>query len=188
MGNEQRICVGEIVAAHGLRGEVKIKSFTAVPEDLAGYAPLTDEAGEKEFPLRLRSSTKNMLIASIKGVDNRAAAEKLRDMKLYVSRAQLPQVEKGRFYVADLRGLKAVDEAGIEFARVTDVHNFGAGDILVIENAEGREWLLPFKPPFAHTPDVKAGQVVVNIPEDFPFSENRNQKPEVRNQKRKKQV
>jgi 16S rRNA processing protein RimM len=170
------LCVGEISSPHGVRGEVKIKSFTADPASLGQYGPLCSEDGAVEYALRVRSVVNNMLIAAIKGVSDRGAAQKLRGTKLFVARAKLPKAGKGRFYVEDLKGLSAVDGKGKEVAVVKDVLNFGAGDLLVIENEAGREWILPFKPPFAGKPDVDKGEVKVEIPEGYPFSETKKKK------------
>ena len=177
MGKEPLLCVGEVSSPHGVRGEVKIKSFTADPASLGEYSPLCSKDGEEEFLLRVKSVAGNMLIAAIKGVNDRGAAQKLRGTKLFVARTRLPKAEKGRFYVEDLKGLSAVDDKGNRVATVKDVLNFGAGDLLVIENEAGREWILPFKLPFAGKPDVGKRVVEVNIPEDYPFSENKKKKP-----------
>ncbi|HVY13434.1 MAG TPA: ribosome maturation factor RimM [Alphaproteobacteria bacterium] len=167
---ETMLCLGQIVGVHGIRGEVKIKSFTAVPADVAAYGALSIEGGAS-FTLRMRGVKGQVVVAALEGVAGRGEAEKLRGRKLYVPRARLPKVEKGRFYVEDLKGMAAVDESGRQVARVTDVQNFGAGDILAMETPEGREYLLPFKPPYAGAPDMEKRQVVVSIPADFPFSQ-----------------
>jgi 16S rRNA processing protein RimM len=173
MSKNPLICVGQITSAHGIRGEVKIKSFTANPEDIGGYGDLTDEAGEKSFSLRLRSALNNMVIAGVKGVTSRSAAEELRGTKLFMARSKLPKPEEGRFYMADLVGLEAVDAEGNAVGRVTDAMNFGAGDIIAVKNEAGREWMLPFKEPFAKTPDMEKRVVVVSIPAEYPFSETK---------------
>src|SRR5262249_17990849 len=116
-------------------------------------------------------------------IQSRTEAEKLRGVKLFMPRARLPKPEKGRFYVEDLKDLKAVDDKGKEVARITNVFNFGAGDIVALENRDGREWMLPFKKPYIGTPDMDEGVIKVVIPPDWPFSENRNQK-----KKRKRDV
>src|SRR5262249_50337424 len=152
---------------HGVRGEVKIKSFTADPASLGQYSPLCSEDGAVEYALRVRSVVNNMVIAAIKGVSDRRAAQKLRGTKLFVARTKLPKAGKGRFYVEDLKGLTAVDGKGKEIATVKDVLNFGAGDLLVIENKAGWEWILPLRPPFAGKPDLDRGHIEVDIPEDY---------------------
>jgi 16S rRNA processing protein RimM len=173
MDKERLLCVGEISSPHGVRGEVKIKSFTADPAALGSYNPLCSKDGTVEYALRVRSVVNNFLIAGIKGVTTREAAQKLRGTKLFVPRAKLPKAGKGHFYVEDLKGISAVDEKGEKIALVKDVLNFGAGDLLVIENEAGREWILPFKAPYAGKPDMDKGQVKVAIPEGYPFSENK---------------
>jgi 16S rRNA processing protein RimM len=128
MGKERLLCVGEISSPHGVRGEVKIKSFTADPASLGKYNPLCSEDGAVEYALRVRSVVNNMLIAGIKGVTTREAAQKLRGTKLFVARTKLPKPGKGRFYVEDLKGISAVNEKGKKIATVKDVLNFGAGE------------------------------------------------------------
>ena len=177
MATARLICVGEITSAHGVKGEVKLKSFTSVPADLARYKPLFDEKQAVEFDLRLLSQNGEMLIVSIKGVTDRNAAEKLRNTKLYFPRAKLPKPKKGVFYFADLKGLKVLDENGKEFGRVTDVMNYGGGDIIEVKTPEGREYNLPFKKPFVDDPDMDKGTLEVSIPADYPFSEKKAKKP-----------
>ncbi len=180
---EKRLCVGEIGAPHGVRGAVKLKSFTESPAALFAYAPLFDGDG-REVRLKRAHAGGGTLIAAVAGVTSRAAAEKLKGAKLYCSRAALPPPGKNRYYAGDLKGLAAIDEKGRDAGRVTGLYNFGAGDILAVENDEGREWLLPFRQPFAGKPDLKTGRIGVEIPPDFPFSEKK--KPGAKKPRRKK--
>ena len=182
---DRLICVAEVTSAHGVKGEVKLKSFTSKPGDVARYAPLFDEKGAKEFFLTPRSANGEMLIVGIKGVSDRNAADKLRGLKLFMPRSKLPKPAKGAFYFVDLKGLKAV-QSGKELGTITDVMNFGAGDILEIKTPDGREYMLPFKEPFAGKPDLDEGTVEVDIPADYPFSEKKAKKPNPKTPKKNK--
>src|SRR3981081_3111563 len=103
----KRVCVGVVAGAHGVRGAVRIKSFTANPEDVAGYGPLEDESGRQHFSLRLVGATKGVRIGWLSGVADRDRAEALRGLRLYLARAALPPTEEEEFYHADLIGLEA---------------------------------------------------------------------------------
>ena len=117
-----RLCLGVIVGAHGLRGQVKVKSFTEDPADLAAYGPLSDVTGSRTFTLSLVGRAKGTLLASIVGVTERNAAEALRGTELFVAREALPDTEDEEvYYHADLIGLTAEDESGMR----------GAADILL---------------------------------------------------------
>ncbi len=147
---------------------MKIKSFTEVPEALAGYGPLQNEDGTVFYEASVRSVNKDVVIARLKGVEDRNASEALARAKtrLYVDRALLGEVEDGRFFIADLRGARALDKEGRELARVLDVLNYGAGDMLALKGEKG-EFMLPFKPPFADKIDVTAGTLEIFIPDGW---------------------
>lgn len=162
----KRICLGAIVGAHGVRGLVRIKSFTEAPQDLAAYGPLSDEAGARRFVVTVKSQAKGVLIAAIAGVDNRDAAEALKGTRLYVDRAALPPTEEEEYYHADLIGLSAEDRSGETIGRVTGVQNYGAGDILEIERPDGTELLLPFTKAAVPEVDLAGGRLVVVPPEE----------------------
>jgi len=140
-----RILLGEIVAAHGIRGLVKVRSYTETPEDIAAYAGLCDEAG-RPVRLRLRGQAKGGVLAAVDGVADRTAAEALRGTRLYVDRATLPPVaDDEEFYQADLIGLEARLRDGQVLGRIRAVQDFGAGAMLEIERAQGGDTLLvPF--------------------------------------------
>ena len=136
MSGDKRVCVGVITGAHGVRGAVRLKSFTAEPEDVAGYGPLEDERGERRFALRIVGSAKGVLIAAISGIDDRDRAEALRGLRLYLPRSALPPTDEEEYYHADLIGLDAALADGTPIGTVRAVHDFGAGDTLEIERAE----------------------------------------------------
>jgi len=162
-----RVLLGEIVSAHGIKGEVVIRTYTAEPAAIASYGPLHDEAGDREIRvIAVRAGPKG-LIARIANVDDRTAAEGLRGTRLHVDRSRLPPAEDDSYYVVDLVGLRAQDASGQDIGRVAAVHNFGAGDILEL-SLHGRTTteLLPFTAAYVPTVDVKAGIVVVQLPAD----------------------
>jgi 16S rRNA processing protein RimM len=158
---KQRILVGEIGRPHGVRGLVRVQSFTAEPADIAGYGPLSDEGG-KEYLLHWLPGG----LARIDGVTDRDVAAKLTGTRLYVDRDRLPEPEEEEFYLADLIGLAARDSAGQEIGQVRAVEDFGAGAFLTLVTEGGKDLLVPFTQ--AAVPEVKVseGWLVVVPPED----------------------
>ena len=149
-----------------MRGEIRLKSFAAVPEDIGAYGPLEDEAGGRRFDLRVTGSTKGVVRARIKGVEGRDAAEALKGVRLYVARAALPPPDEDEFYHEDLVGLCAEDAGGALLGTVKAVHDFGAGDLLEITPvAGGRTFEVPFTRAVVPVVDVKGGRVVIEAPE-----------------------
>jgi 16S rRNA processing protein RimM len=161
---DKRVCVGVVTGAHGVRGAVRIKSFTAEPEDVAGYGPLEDERGERRFALRLVGSAKGVLIAAISGIDDRDRAEALRGLRLYLPRSALPPPEEEEYYHADLIGLAAALPDGTPIGTVRAVHDFGAGDTLEIERSEGPPVMVPFTREIVPVVDLDAARLVVDPP------------------------
>lgn len=138
------ILLAVIAAAHGIQGAVKVKTFTQDPANILDYGPLRDKSG-REYALKLvRIVSENSLIMTIKGVSNRNQAEALRGTKLYVERAQLPDLVEEEFYHNDLIGLNVQDLQGQEIGRVSAVSNFGAGDFLEIIDAAHHLYTIPF--------------------------------------------
>jgi 16S rRNA processing protein RimM len=161
---EERLCVGVIGAPRGVRGELRVKSYTADPAALAGYAPLTDESGRREFRLTLLEAKGDMLVARIEGVADRDAAEALKGVRLYVARAALPPAGEGEYYQADLIGLRAETRDGAALGTVRAVEDFGAGPLLEIALGDGRSVLVPFTDAVVPVVDLGAGRVVVDPP------------------------
>jgi 16S rRNA processing protein RimM len=152
-----------------VRGAVRLKSFTAVPEDVAGYGPLEDERGERRFALRLvggarGGGAKGVLIAAISGIDDRDRAEALRGLRLYLPRSALPPTEEEEYYHADLIGLDAALPDGTPVGTVRAVHDFGAGDTLEIERAGGPSVMVPFTRAAVPVVDVEGGRLVLDPP------------------------
>lgn len=162
------VLLGRISAAHGIRGEVKINSFTDVPEDIAAYGPLTDGAGRR-FLIRQTRPHKGMSVtAEIDGVTDRNAAEALKGVALYVAREMLPEADEDEWYHADLIGLAVFSPEGEGLGEIVAVQNFGAGDLLEIKPPEeSRTLLVPFTKAVVPIVDVKAGRVIVDPPRDL---------------------
>ena len=160
-----RICLGVITGAHGVKGRVRIKSFTAEPEAIARYGPLSDERGERRLMIEVTGVSKVTLLAAIEGVDDRDAAEALRGTRLYVERAALPEPADEEFYQADLIGLTAMRRDGGTLGKVVAVHDFGAGASLEIEDEAGKTMLVPFTTAAVPQIDVAGGTLVVAPPD-----------------------
>ena len=163
-----RVCVGAVAGAHGVRGEVRIKSFTQRPEEVAAYGPLEDEAGDRIFALTLHGRARGQLIGSVEGVHGRDAAEALRGVRLYVDRVRLPAPQdEDEFYHADLLGLSAVDCAGNPRGRVAAILPAGDAAVLEIDPVGGEETILvPFTREHVPEIDIAAGHIVIDPPEE----------------------
>ena len=160
-----RILLGRITGAHGIRGEVVVHSYAQVPEDVAAYGPLADKAGMRMFALKIVRVTPKGVIARIKGVADRNAAEALRGVELYIERERLPVAAEGEFYHADLIGLAAVDTEGKSLGEIVAVHNFGAGDLIEIRlSGSSKTELVPFTDEAVPEIDIADRRVVVVLP------------------------
>ena len=147
-----------------MRGAVRVKSFTADPEDVARYGPLEDESGERRFSLRLVGSAKGVVIARLAGVADRDRAEGLRGLRLYLARAALPPTAAEEYYHADLIGLEAALADGTALGQVRAVHDFGAGDTLEIARPEGPPAMVPFTRAIVPIVDLAGGRLVLDPP------------------------
>jgi len=158
----EKVLLGEIGRPHGVRGLVRVRSFTAEPEDLTAYGPLTDGSGTRRFALELLSAD----LARIDGVGDRDAAARLTGTRLYVSRDALPPTEDpDEFYLSDLEGLSAFTEAGVPLGRVRAVEDHGAGAFLVLEGPPER--LVPFTRAAVPAVDLGAGRITVVPPAEI---------------------
>jgi len=163
------ILLGAIAGVHGVRGEVKVKSFTADPLAIATYGPLYDDDGRR-FDLKLtqKAAKDTVVIARIEGIADRNAAEALKGKRLYAPREALPAVEdESEFYAADLIGLKVEDRAGKNLGKVVDIADYGAGAIVAIAGGPEGDFELPFADRFVPIVDLAAEKIVVDLPEDF---------------------
>ena len=161
-----RVCIAQIGAAHGVRGEVRLKPFTEDPLSVTRYGALESEDGGRRFEIEAVRPAKDVLVVRLKGVTDRNAAEALKNERLYVAREHLPKPAQDEFYHADLVGLAAVSAQGEAIGTVKAVHNFGAGDLLEIEPAQGATLMLPFNETTVPVVDLAAGKIVVDPPAD----------------------
>jgi 16S rRNA processing protein RimM len=159
-----KVCLGAVVGVHGVKGVVRIKSFTAHPADIAAYGAVSDESGGRSFTVSVLGQARGAVLARLSGVADRDAAEALRGLRLYVPRAALPETKEDEFYHADLIGLPVETKEGARLGTVRAVHNFGAGDILELRDDDGRELLLPFSDAVVPGVDIGAGRIVADPP------------------------
>ena len=160
-----RILLGRISGAHGIRGEVVIHAYTVTPESIGAYGPVFDKAGTRSFEIASARATPKGVVARLKGVGDRTAAEALKGVELYVNRDRLPAAAEGEFYHADLIGLAAVAPEGMQIGEIVAVQNFGAGDLLEIRlAASGKIELVPFTEAVVPEIDIAAGRAVVAMP------------------------
>jgi 16S rRNA processing protein RimM len=162
-----QICVARIGAPHGVRGAVKLWTFTEDPFAVLDYGPLVTKDGARTFEVADAREAKGHLVATLKGVASREDAERLTGVELYISRDKLPETDDDEYYHADLIGLAAVDAAGAPIGRVIAIHNFGAGDIIEIAPPDSPTLLLPFTNAVVPTVDLKAGRVVIEMPAEI---------------------
>jgi 16S rRNA processing protein RimM len=159
------VLLGEIGAAQGLKGEVRLRSYTEDPAAIARYGALQDEQGRAVEIESLRVTPK-ALVARIRGVATREGAEALTHTKLYIPRALLPERETDEWYHADLIGLAVVDAEGETIGTVVAVQNFGAGDLIEVQPAKGGATVLvPFTRDTAPEVDVEGGRLTLIPPE-----------------------
>lgn len=164
MGAPRRLCLGVIAGARGIHGEVRVRAFTERGEDVAAYGPLTDETGGRSFTLANLRPIRGGVAARVEGVEDRTSAEALKGARLYVAREALPDLEDDEFYHADLMGARVVSPDGEEVGRVVALHDFGAGDMLEIERADGPPLVAPFTRETVPEIDMNEGRIVLTPP------------------------
>jgi 16S rRNA processing protein RimM len=162
----RRILLGQIGAAHGIRGDVLVRTFTAAPDDIAAYGPLTNADGSKSFEIRIVRVTDKGVVARINGINDRTAAEALRGQELYVERSKLPATDDTEFYHSDLIGLAALGPDGVKIGKVVAVQNFGAGDLLEVKfDAGAGTEFVPFTNASVPDVDLDRGCLILIQPE-----------------------
>lgn len=171
MPQSDRLLLGVIAGPKGIKGEVKVKTFTESPEDIVSYGPLEDKTGTQSYVLKFVGFSKGMPVVRVKGISDRNQAEAFKGTELYISRDRLPETESDdEFYHADLIGLDAVFEDGTHFGKILRLFDFGAGDMLEIQ-PEGKSAnsaiLVPFTLEMVPVVDLDAGQVVLSLSDDF---------------------
>ena len=162
--SKDRVLLGVVAAPHGVRGLVRIKSYTEDPMAVASYGALSDESGKKEYRVEALSTAKGMVLARIESVADRTAAEALRGLRLYVERSRLPQTGEQEWYEADLIGLAAVGRDGKDWGKVMAFHDFGAGSVMEVSGSSLGGLMLPFTDEVVPEVDIAGGKVVVDPP------------------------
>jgi 16S rRNA processing protein RimM len=157
------VLVAQVGAPHGVQGEFKLMSFMDDPISVLEYSPLLDANGKPALVVSKARAHKGALLVFAEQVPDRTAAEKLKGLKLYVDRGDLPNTDEDEYYVTDLIGMQVFDTAGTEIGKVVNVDNFGAGDLLDVKPLEGVSFYVPFT--LAHVPEVRMaeGRIVVDL-------------------------
>jgi 16S rRNA processing protein RimM len=166
---EDRVCLGAIAGAHGVRGEVRIKPFTEDPLAIGDYGSLLSEDGASEFELQGVRLQKAHVVARIAGVSDRDAAEALKGTRLYVPRDRLPEPdEEDTWYHADLIGLAARAPDGAPLGTVVSIQDYGAGDLIELQLGHDRPTVfVPFTREMVPEVDIAAGHIVVDAPDEL---------------------
>ncbi|MGB7267975.1 MAG: ribosome maturation factor RimM [Albidovulum sp.] len=162
-----RICVGAVAGAFGVKGEVRLKSFCAEPAAIADYAPLYNEDGSRSFTVTLTRGLNDGLVARLSGITTKEEADALRGLSLFTDREKLPNLPDDEFYHTDLVGLDVLDTSGAAMGTLRAVYNHGAGDILEIF-VPGRKTtlMLPFTKAAVPTVDLTARRIIIDPPEE----------------------
>ena len=167
MGTTDRVLVGVIVGAHGIKGEVKLKSFTSDPASIGRYGQLQNAAGQL-FEIAKLKPASDEFIATLKGVTTRNQSELLRGLELFVPRDNLPKLQGSETYAHDLLGSDVLLEDGSLLGKLIAMPNYGAGDLLEVELAGNTETvLIPFTNAFVPQTDFKSGKITVILPEGY---------------------
>lgn len=166
MADEARVLVGVVVAAHGIRGDVRIQSYCEEPADIAAYGPVSDQTGKRGWTIGVSGVVRGNLVARLDGVTDRNAADALRGVRLYVPKSALPATADGEWYHADLIGLAARGVDGTDYGKVLAVEDFGGGTLLELSRGpDGKPFLMPFTEAAVPVVDVAGGAVTVDPPE-----------------------
>lgn len=162
-----QVLVGVIVGAHGIKGEVKLKSFTSEPSSIGRYGPLQSSSGQ-QFEITKLKAAKDDFIASLKNVSDRNSAETLKGVELFVARGKLPKLKTHEAYAHDLMGLDVVLDNGSKLGKLVGMPNYGAGDLLEVAiDGNSETVLIPFTNAFVPQEDFSSGKIIVNLPEGY---------------------
>ncbi|MBO0347139.1 ribosome maturation factor RimM [Roseibium limicola] len=165
------VCIG---AAHGIRGEVRVKPFGDDPLSFTDYGVLTDRSGKRSFEVVRARVQKTVVVTQFKGITTRNQAEELNGLELFITRDQLPQPEEDEFYYSDLAGVGVFDMSGKQLGKVAAVHDFGAGDLLEVRPARGKTFYIPFTKEFVPEVNLSEDRILADLPENY-FSEVREE-------------
>ena len=160
----KKVCIGKIVAAHGIRGEVKVRSYTTNPLDIDRYGTVEDAAGIHQFKLKSKGMASTNVRVKIEGIDDRNAAEALIGTELYIDRETFPELSEDEYYQTDLIGLRVcLHTKDNNIGKVVGMYNFGAGDIIEIQlNQHKQTEMLPFTQAYVPTINIDEGYIIVN--------------------------
>jgi 16S rRNA processing protein RimM len=159
------VLLAAVMGAQGLKGEVKVKTFTQSPEALRAYGVLHDANGKTYEITAFRTAKPGEAVIAFKGIGNRETAEALRGTQLFVTRGKLPVTGADEFYHADLIGLEAFDAEGRLVGKVAAIHNFGASDVIEIASANGDGIMLAFTKETVPVIDIAGGRIEIAVPE-----------------------
>ena len=160
------VCVGKFGAPHGIRGAIKIKSYTEDPESIEYYSPLYSKDGKERFDIKVLSSKQDMLVVKVEGVNDRNAAISLRNRELYVDKELFPEPEDDEFYYNDLIGMKVISEDGEPYGVVMALHNYGGGDLIEISpDSEPKTQLFAFTADNFPAVDMENSIIVISLPD-----------------------
>lgn len=160
------VAVGIFVGAHGIKGQLKLRSYTAIPEDILAYGALLNKEGTKRFELNLDGATKHGLIVSLKGLKDRNAAELLKGTEVFADRAHMPEPDEEEFYYDQLIGLEVRDSEGKNLGKITALYDFGAGDIIEILLADSaKKEMYPFTRQNFPAIHIDEGFIRADLPE-----------------------
>lgn len=162
----RNVLLGAVIGAHGLKGEIRVKTFTRSPDSLGDYGPLYTLDGRSFTVTHARSSKPGEAIVRLAEITNRGAAENLKGTELFVPRGALPPPKENEFYHADLIGLRAEDKEGRTIGTVAALHNFGASDVIEIARDDGDTVMLPFTREVVPVIEIEAGRVLIAVPEE----------------------
>ena len=173
-GKSRDVLLAAVIGAQGLKGEVKVKAFTAAPDALARYGVLHDKLGRRFTVIAMRAAKGGEAVLAIAEISDRNAAEALRGVELFVDRSVLPPTEHEEYYHADLIGLRAEDAEGRALGTVQAIHNYGAGDVIEIARPDGDTVLLPFTRETVPSVEIDKERIVVAVPEEVETGERGN--------------
>jgi len=182
------VLLGTIGTPRGVRGDIRIKTFTDAPADIAAYGPLWDKAASRSFTLRVIEEIKGkgQVVARIDGIADRTAAEGLKGIELYVARDALPEAEDDSFYYVDLIGLRAETTEGAFLGEVRTVSDFGAGDLLEIGGGPYKGLVVPFTKEVVPEVDLEGGRLVVDPPDGLLEPPEDDAKPKTKTKTKRK--
>ncbi|WP_422020452.1 ribosome maturation factor RimM [Roseibium sp.] len=163
----QKVLMAKIGAAHGVRGEVRVKPFGDDPLSFTDYGVLTTKDGKQSFEVVSARVQKTIVVTKFKEVTDRNRAEELNGTELYIDRDQLPETDEDEFYYSDLNGLDVKDPQGEPLGKIVAVQDFGAGDLLEIRPKRGKTFYIPFTRDFVPEINLDSGFVVADLPEDY---------------------